>query len=122
MLGMSRFEKWEEWDTLSVTRIGALDVALIQVRFLLDKCRSATLNMNREYSISEVARIAGVNRRTLQRWILKKQIPSPKVEIVGGKLRKSWTASEVAQIKGHKRVTYRGKGINRRTGKKTKEK
>jgi excisionase family DNA binding protein len=76
--------------------------------------------MDREHSISEVARIVGVNRRTLQRWILKKQIPSPNVEIVGGKLRKSWTASEVAQIKDHKRATYRGKGINRRTGKKTK--
>jgi excisionase family DNA binding protein len=78
------------------------------------------INMNREHSISEVARIVGVNRRTLQRWIVKKQIPSPKVEIVGGKLWKSWTASEVAQIKDHKSATYRGKGINRRTGKKTK--
>jgi excisionase family DNA binding protein len=77
--------------------------------------------MKKDCSISEVARIVGVNRRTLQRWILAKQIPSPKVEIVDGKLKKSWTAAEVAQIKEHKQRTYCGKGINRRTGKKAKK-
>jgi excisionase family DNA binding protein len=76
--------------------------------------------MKKDYSISEVARIVGVNRRTLQRWILVKQIPSPKVEIVGGKLKKSWIAAEVAQIREHKQMTYWGKGIDRRTGKKVK--
>ena len=77
--------------------------------------------MKKDHSISKVARIVGVNRRTLQRWILAKQIPSPKVEIVDGKLRKSWTAAEVVQIKEHKQRTYWGKGINRRTGKKTEK-
>jgi transposase-like protein len=78
--------------------------------------------MKNDYSISQVARILEVNRRTLQRWILGKQIPSPKVEIVDGKLKKSWTAAEVAQIKEHKKTTYWGKGLNRRTGKKAKPK
>jgi excisionase family DNA binding protein len=78
--------------------------------------------MKKDYSISEVARIVGVNRRTLQRWILDKQIPNPKVEIVDGKLKKSWTAPEVAQITEHKQKTYWGKGIDRRTGKKAKNK
>jgi excisionase family DNA binding protein len=77
--------------------------------------------MKKDYSISEVARIVGVNRRTLQRWILNKQIASPKVEIVGGKLKKSWTAAEAAKIAEHKQATYRGKGIGRRTGKKAKK-
>jgi len=104
-----------------VTQIGGPEKVPVRVRFLLDKCRSATLNMKKDYSISEVAKIVGVNRRTLQRWILKKQIPNPKVEIVGGKLKKSWTAAEVAQIKEHKQATYRGKGIDRRTGKKIKK-
>jgi hypothetical protein len=76
--------------------------------------------MKKDYSISEVARTVAVNRRTLQRWILNKQIPLPKVEIVGGKLKKSWTAAEVTQIREHKLATYRGKGIDRRTGKKAK--
>jgi transposase-like protein len=77
--------------------------------------------MKKDYSISEVARIVGVNRRSLQRWILNKQIPRPKIEIVGGKLKKSWTAAEVAQIAEHKRATYWGKGIDRRSGKKAKK-
>ena len=76
--------------------------------------------MKKDYSISEVARIVGLNRRTLQRWILAQQIPSPKVEIVEGRLKKSWTAPEVAQIKEHKQRTYWGKGIDRRTGRKAK--
>jgi hypothetical protein len=78
--------------------------------------------MKKDCSISKAARIVGVNRRTLQRWILAEQIPSPKVEIVGGKLKKSWTAAEVAQIKEYKQRTYWGKGIDRRTGKKVKNK
>ncbi len=78
--------------------------------------------MKKDYSISEVARIVGVNRRTLQRWILNKQIPLPKVEIVRGKLKKSWTSAEVAQIREYKQATFWGKGINRRTGKKAKNK
>ena len=76
--------------------------------------------MKKDYSVSEVARIVGVNRRTLQRWILKKQIPNPKVEIVGGKLKKSWAAAEVAKIKEYKQATYWGKGVDRRTGRKSK--
>lgn len=76
--------------------------------------------MKKDYSVSEVARIVVVNRRTLQRWILKKQIPSPKVEIVDGRLKKSWTAAEVARIKEYKQATYWGKGIDRRIGKKSK--
>jgi excisionase family DNA binding protein len=107
---------------ISSTRTGASEIAPVRVRFLLDKCRSATLYMKKDYSISEVARIVGVNRRTLQRWILNKQIPLPKMEIVDGKLKKSWAAAEVTQIREHKQATYRGKGIDRRTGKKAKNK
>lgn len=49
-------------------------------------------------------------------------IPNPKVEIVEGQLRKSWTSAEVEQIKEYKKVGYWGKGIDRRTGKKAKQK
>jgi hypothetical protein len=64
----------------------------------------------------------GVDRRTLHRWIGKKQIPVPKAKIVDGQLQKSWTAVEVIQIKEHKKLAYWGKGIDRRTGKKAKKK
>jgi predicted site-specific integrase-resolvase len=74
------------------------------------------------YSISEAARISRVDRRTLHRWIAKRQIPRPKAEIVDGQLRKSWTDEEVSKIKEHKKSAYWGRGIDRRTGKKAKKK
>ena len=76
----------------------------------------------KRFSISEAARICGVDRRTLHLWIAKKQIPSQKIEIVEGQLQKTWTAEEIARIKEHKTTGYWGKGINRRTGKKAKNK
>jgi hypothetical protein len=74
------------------------------------------------YSISEAARIAEVDRRTLHRWIAKSQIPRPKAEIVDGQLRKSWTDEQVTKIKEYKKSAYWGKGIDRKTGKKAKKK
>jgi excisionase family DNA binding protein len=79
------------------------------------------LNM-RTYSVSEAAKAAGVDRRTLQRWIAKKQIPSPRVEVADGQLRKSWSATEIAEIQEYKKANYWGKGLDRRTGKKAKRK
>lgn len=64
----------------------------------------------------------GVDRRTLHRWIANELIPTPKTEIVNGQLRKSWTSAEMAEIKEHKKRTYWGKGIDRRTGKRAKQK
>ena len=74
------------------------------------------------FSISEAARMTGVDRRTLHRWIAKNQIPRPKAEIVDGQLRKSWTDEEVAKIKEYKKSAYWGKGVDRRTGKSAKKK
>ncbi len=79
------------------------------------------LNM-KTYSVSEAAKATGVDRRTLQRWIGKKQIPSPRAEIVDGQLRKSWSTAEFAEIQEYKKTNYWGKGIDRRTGKKAKKK
>jgi len=79
------------------------------------------LNME-TYSVSEAAKATGVNRRTLQRWIRNKRIPSPKAEIIDGRLRKSWTAIEVEKIREHKRTAYWGKGVDRKTGHKAKKK
>jgi MerR HTH family regulatory protein len=73
------------------------------------------------YSISEAARICRVDRRTLHRWIGRKQIPIPRVEIVEGQLRKSWSATELGEILEYKKTNYWGKGIDRKTGKKAKK-
>jgi excisionase family DNA binding protein len=72
------------------------------------------------YTVSEAARTVGVNRRTLQRWIRNEHIPNPKAEIIDGRLRKSWTEEEIESIREHKKASYWGRGIDRRTGKKAK--
>jgi predicted site-specific integrase-resolvase len=79
------------------------------------------LNM-KTYSISEAARLLGLDRRTLQRWVRNHKIPAPKARIVAGALVKSWTDEEMQELKDHKATSYWGKGLNRRTGKKAKPK
>jgi excisionase family DNA binding protein len=79
------------------------------------------LNM-KTYTVSEAARAAAVDRRTLQRWIRNKHIPSPKAEIIDGRLRKSWTVRDIERIREYKKRSYWGRGIDRRTGKKAKRK
>lgn len=76
----------------------------------------------KSYSVSEAARILGIDRRTLQRWVRDKQIPAPKAEIVAGRLSKSWSEEQIAKIREHKDSGYWGRGIDRRTGKKAKQK
>ena len=79
------------------------------------------LNM-KTYSVSEAARLLGVDRRTLQRWVQNHRIPTPTARIVAGALVKSWTEEEMLKLKEHKATSYWGKGLNRRTGKKAKAK
>ena len=74
------------------------------------------------YSVSEAARVLGVDRRTLQRWVKNHQIPAPTARIVAGALVKSWTEEEMPKLKEHKATSYWGKGMDRRTGKKAKTK
>jgi predicted site-specific integrase-resolvase len=74
------------------------------------------------YSVSEAARVLGVDRRTLQRWARNHQIPAPTARIVAGALVKSWTEEDMVKLKEHKATSYWGKGLNRRTGKKAKSK
>ena len=74
------------------------------------------------YSISDVGRLVGVDPKTLRRWIRKKLIPVPTPGIVDGRLAKYWKESEVAQIRTYMDAGYWGKGIDRRTGKKAKNK
>jgi hypothetical protein len=42
--------------------------------------------------------------------------------MVNGVLSKVWSESEMDQLRKHKATTYWGKGLDRRTGKKTKSK
>src|ERR1700726_940552 len=71
-------------DMLSLTRIG-VEGAPVRVQFLLDKCHRCDLSMMKTYSISDVADLLEVNRRTLYRWIKSKVIPAPKPGEVKGR-------------------------------------
>ena len=75
----------------------------------------------KKYSVSEAAKLLEVDRRTLQRWVTRKAIPGPTAGELDGRLVKFWTEAEVALIRENKAAHYAGKGLNRRTGKKTKQ-
>jgi excisionase family DNA binding protein len=79
-----------------------------------------TMNM-KKYSVSEAAEILGVDRRTLQRWVSRRRIPAPTAGIVNGRLVKFWTEPEMGLLRENKITHYAGKGLNRRTGKKAKQ-
>jgi excisionase family DNA binding protein len=75
----------------------------------------------KKYSVSEAADVLGVDRRTLQRWVNRKKIPTPAAGVINGRLVKFWTETEMVLIKKNKAAHYAGKGLNRRTGKKAKQ-
>jgi excisionase family DNA binding protein len=76
----------------------------------------------KKYSVSEAADLLGVDRRTLQRWVNRNKIPGPAAGIVNGRLVKFWTEAEIVLIRENKAAHYAGKGFDRRTGKKAKQK
>jgi hypothetical protein len=74
------------------------------------------------YSISDVSRLLDVDPTTLRRWVRKKLIPVPTPGIAKGRLAKCWKENEVEHIRAYMDSGYWGKGIDRRTGKKAKNK
>jgi excisionase family DNA binding protein len=74
----------------------------------------------RSYSISKAARELGVDRNTLYKWIREKQIPAPKLVFVSGIRLRVWTEKQMVKLRKHKTMSYWGKGLDRRTGKKSK--
>ena len=86
---------------------------------MLDKCRSCGIISMKKYSVSEAAQILEIDRRTLQRWVNRKAIPAPTAGLINGRLVKFWTDAEMALIRENKVAHYGGKGLNRRTGKRT---
>jgi len=76
----------------------------------------------KKYSISEAAKLIGVNKATVYRWIQRKVVPSPLTEVIAGVHITYWTDAELIKLREYKKQSYRGKGIDRRTGKKAKQK
>ena len=96
--------------------------APVRVRFLLDKCNRCGILKMKTHSISDAARMLGVDRKTLYRWIRSEAIPAPKPGVVNGRLARVWTTKEFTAIKMYMNESFWGKGIDRRTGNKAKKK
>jgi predicted site-specific integrase-resolvase len=75
----------------------------------------------KKYSITEAAELVEVNRATLYRWIRKKLVPAPLVEVVAGVEITYWTEAELAQAKEYKRTKYWGQGRKKSKAKRSKK-
>jgi predicted DNA-binding transcriptional regulator AlpA len=75
----------------------------------------------KKYSITEAAEFVGVNRATIYRWIQRKLVPAPLVEVVAGVEITYWTEGELAEAREYKRAKYWGQGRKKSKAKRTKK-
>jgi len=62
-----------------------------------------------KYSISEAARLLGIHRATLHRWIDRGAVPEPISEDIAGSKLRYWTEAGFARLKEHKVEHYQKK-------------
>jgi excisionase family DNA binding protein len=62
-----------------------------------------------QYSISEAARLLGIHRATLHRWIEKRVVPEPVTQKIAGSQIRYWTDEPFAKLKQYKAEQYRKK-------------
>jgi DNA-binding transcriptional MerR regulator len=59
------------------------------------------------YSTAEVARIVGVHKVTLVRWLLAGRLKEPRRSSLGGQVLRLWSERDLARAKAFKNATYR---------------
>lgn len=68
------------------------------------------------YSTVEVARIIGVNKTTLLRWLYASRLAEPKHVTYAGQDLRMWTEDDLKRAKRHKEQNYRkGRGRKKRS-------
>jgi hypothetical protein len=68
-------------------------------------------DMKQTYSTAEAARMIGINRVTLQRWLIDGKVKEPKKVRTGGVEVRVWTDRDVERVRKHKQENYRkGRG------------
>jgi len=77
--------------------------------FVLDTCNKVLHIYMKKYSISEAARLLGVHRVTLHRWIGEGAVPEPIAEDVAGARLRYWTEDGLAKLKEYKAAHYQKK-------------
>ena len=96
------------------TRVDALTSVAVWVRFLLDiKTSMVHKLMGEKFSISETARLLGIHRGTIRRWINKGLIPQPIAEDTAGARLRYWNRNGFAKVKEY-RDKHFGDGQGRR--------
>jgi excisionase family DNA binding protein len=63
-----------------------------------------TLNVEKLYTTTEAAKLAGISRQTLQMWIVAGRIKAP--EVLRPLHLRLWTSEDVAQLKQVKRKRF----------------
>jgi predicted DNA-binding transcriptional regulator AlpA len=62
-------------------------------------------------STAEVAKKAGIDRATLERWLASGKVARPKSLRIGQKLFRNWTDADVERVRKFKQQNYRkGRG------------
>jgi predicted DNA-binding transcriptional regulator AlpA len=62
-------------------------------------------------STAEVAKKAGIDRATLERWLASGKVARPKSLRIGQKLFRNWTDADVERVRKFKQENYRkGRG------------
>lgn len=68
-------------------------------------------DVKRTYSTAEAARMIGINRVTLQRWLIAGKVKEPKKVRTGGVEVRIWTDRDVERVRRYKQKNYRkGRG------------
>jgi DNA-binding transcriptional MerR regulator len=62
-----------------------------------------------QYSISEAARVLGIHRATLHRWIRKGLVLEPITEEIAGSQLRYWTDDGFGKLREYKAAHYRKK-------------
>ena len=63
------------------------------------------------YSTREVAQLVGVHLATLEEWLSRKKLKSPKTVRVGAKNYRLWSDTDVERVRKYKEKSYRkGRG------------
>jgi hypothetical protein len=75
----------------------------------------------KKHSISDAARLLGIHRGTLRRWIRRRVVPQPIAQDVAGSRLRYWTAAGLAKIRKYKEEHFReGQGKRAKTTRKSK--
>jgi DNA-binding transcriptional MerR regulator len=76
---------------------------------VLDTCDMMSHIYMKRYSISAAARLLGIHRATLHRWIGEGVVPEPIAEEIAGSRLRYWTEDGLIKVKKYKAGHYRKK-------------